>query len=57
MPQDFVFVWNDLLLGLTLLDQEHQPLTVGIANLQPPLVLFVVLNRFNMRGLFAGSVK
>src|SRR5437867_4220496 len=73
---DFVFVWNDLLLGLTLLDQEHQPLTVGIANLQsahlarqdvisagallailPPLVLFVVLNRFYVRGLFAVSVK
>ncbi len=31
---DFVFVWNDLLLGLTLLDSEHAPLTVGIANLQ-----------------------
>ena len=73
---DFVFVWNDLLLGLTLLDQEHQPLTVGIANLQsahlarqdvisagallailPPLVLFVALNRYYVRGLFAGGVK
>lgn len=73
---DFVFVWNDLLLGLTLLDQEHQPLTVGIANLQsahlaqqdvisagallailPPLALFVALNRYYVRGLFAGSVK
>jgi ABC-type glycerol-3-phosphate transport system permease component len=31
---DFVFVWNDLLLGLTLLDSDHAPLTVGIANLQ-----------------------
>jgi ABC-type glycerol-3-phosphate transport system permease component len=73
---DFAFVWNDLLLGLTLLDQEHQPLTVGIANLQsahlarqdvisagallailPPLVLFVALNRYYVRGLFAGGVK
>ena len=73
---DFVFVWNDLLLGLTLLDQEHQPLTVGIANLQsahlaqqdvisagallailPPLILFVALNRYYVRGLFAGGVK
>jgi ABC-type glycerol-3-phosphate transport system permease component len=73
---DFVFVWNDLLLGLTLLDQEHQPLTVGIANLQsahlarqdvisagallaiiPPLLLFVVLNRYYVRGLFSGGVK
>ena len=33
---DFVFVWNDLLLGLTLLDRDHQPLTVGLANLQAP---------------------
>jgi ABC-type glycerol-3-phosphate transport system permease component len=31
---DFVFVWNDLLLALTLLDADHAPLTVGIANLQ-----------------------
>lgn len=73
---DFVFVWNDLLLGLTLLDQEHQPLTVGIANLQsahlarqdvisagallailPPLLLFILLNRYYVRGLFSGSVK
>jgi ABC-type glycerol-3-phosphate transport system permease component len=73
---DFVFVWNDLLLGLSLLDREHQPLTVGLANLQsphlaqenlvaagsiiavlPPLVLFAVLNRYYVRGLFAGGVK
>ncbi|MGH2429694.1 MAG: carbohydrate ABC transporter permease [Candidatus Limnocylindria bacterium] len=73
---DFVFVWNDLLLGLTLLDADHAPLTVGIANLQsahlaqqdvisagallailPPLVLFVALNRYYVRGLFSGGVK
>lgn len=73
---DFVFVWNDLLFGLTLLGQEHQPLTVGIANLQsahlarqdvisagavlailPPLLLFVALNRYYVRGLFSGGVK
>jgi ABC-type glycerol-3-phosphate transport system permease component len=73
---DFVFVWNDLLLGLTLLDQAHRPLTVGLANLQaphlnqndlisagaimailPPLLLFALLNRVYVRGLFAGSVK
>jgi ABC-type glycerol-3-phosphate transport system permease component len=73
---DFVFVWNDLLLGLTLLDREHQPLTVGLANLQaphlsqedlvsagsimailPPLLLFALLNRYYVRGLFAGGVK
>jgi ABC-type glycerol-3-phosphate transport system permease component len=73
---DFIFVWNDLLLGLTLLDRDHQPLTVGLANLQsphlaqedivsagammailPPLILFAVLNRYYVRGLFAGGVK
>ena len=73
---DFVFVWNDLLLGLTLLDRDHQPLTVGLANLQaphlsqedlvsagsimailPPLLLFALLNRYYVRGLFAGGLK
>jgi len=73
---DFVFVWNDLLLGLSLLDRAHQPLTVGLANLQsphlaqenlvaagsiiavlPPLALFALLNRYYVRGLFAGGVK
>jgi alpha-glucoside transport system permease protein len=73
---DFVFVWNDLLLGLTLLDRDHQPITVGLANLQaphlaqenlvsagsiiailPPLLLFALLNRYYVRGLFAGGVK
>jgi ABC-type glycerol-3-phosphate transport system permease component len=73
---DFVFVWNDLLLALTLLGRDHQPLTVGLANLQsphlaqddlvaagsilailPPLLLFAALNRFYVRGLFAGATK
>jgi ABC-type glycerol-3-phosphate transport system permease component len=73
---DFIFVWNDLLLGLTLLNRDAQPLTVGLANLQsphlaqedivsagailailPPLLLFALLNRLYIRGLFAGSVK
>jgi alpha-glucoside transport system permease protein len=73
---DFVFVWNDLLLGLTLLDRDHQPLTVGLSNLQaphlaqedlvsagsimailPPLLLFALLNRYYVRGLFAGGLK
>ncbi|MDN5859415.1 MAG: carbohydrate ABC transporter permease [Pseudonocardia sp.] len=73
---DFIFVWNDLLMGLTLLDSDHRPLTVGLANLQapqlnqddlisagsimailPPLLLFALLNRYYVRGLFAGSVK
>ena len=65
-----------LLLALTLLDRDHQPLTVGLANLQtphlaqedlvsagtimailPPLLLFAALNRFYVRGLFAGATK
>jgi alpha-glucoside transport system permease protein len=73
---DFIFVWNDLLLALTLLGRDYQPIQVGLANLQsphlaqqdlvsagailailPPLILFAVLNRYYVRGLFAGSVK
>jgi alpha-glucoside transport system permease protein len=73
---DFVFVWNDLLLALTLLGREFRPITVGLANLQsphlaqqdivaagsilailPPLVVFALLNRYYVRGLFAGGVK
>ncbi|HET7397353.1 MAG TPA: carbohydrate ABC transporter permease [Intrasporangium sp.] len=73
---DFVFVWNDLLMGLTLLDADHRPVTVGLANLNapqlnqddlisagsilailPPLLLFALLNRYYVRGLFAGAVK
>jgi ABC-type glycerol-3-phosphate transport system permease component len=73
---DFVFVWNDLLLALTLLGKDYRPITVGLANLQsphlaqqdivaagsilailPPLVVFALLNRYYVRGLFAGGVK
>jgi ABC-type glycerol-3-phosphate transport system permease component len=73
---DFVFVWNDLLLALTLLGRDYRPLTVGLANLQsphlsqqdivaagsilailPPLALFMLLNRYYVRGLFAGGLK
>lgn len=73
---DFIFVWNDLLLALTLLQREFQPIQVGLANLQsphlaqqdlvsagailailPPLILFTVLNRYYVRGLFAGGTK
>jgi len=73
---DFIFVWNDLLLALTLLQREFQPIQVGLANLQsphlaqqdlvsagailailPPLVLFAALNRYYVRGLFAGGTK
>lgn len=73
---DFIFVWNDLLLALTLLQREYQPIQVGLANLQsphlaqqdlvsagamlailPPLILFAALNRYYVRGLFAGGSK
>ncbi len=73
---DFIFVWNDLLLALTLLGRDFQPIQVGLANLQsphlaqqdlvsagailailPPLALFAALNRYYVRGLFAGGVK
>jgi alpha-glucoside transport system permease protein len=73
---DFVFVWNDLLLALTLLGEDFRPITVGLANLQsphlaqqdivaagsilailPPLLVFAVLNRYYVRGLFAGGLK
>jgi ABC-type glycerol-3-phosphate transport system permease component len=73
---DFIFVWNDLLLALTLTGRERQPLTVGLANLSsphlaqenlvaagsilailPPMMLFATLNRYYVRGLFAGATK
>ena len=73
---DFIFVWNDLLLSLTLLGRDRQPLTVGLANLSsphlaqdnlvaagsimailPPMLLFAGLNRYYVRGLFAGATK
>ncbi|MGH3440671.1 MAG: carbohydrate ABC transporter permease [Nitriliruptorales bacterium] len=73
---DFIFVWNDLLLALTLLDRAFQPIQVGLANLQsphlsqqdlvsagamiailPPIALFATLNRYYVRGLFAGGGK
>lgn len=73
---DFIFVWNDLLLALTLLQRDYQPIQVGLANLQsphlaqqdlvsagailailPPLILFAALNRYYVRGLFAGGTK
>lgn len=73
---DVIFVWNDLLLALTLLGRDYQPIQVGLANLQsphlaqqdivsagaimailPPLILFMALNRYYVRGLFAGGTK
>ena len=73
---DFIFVWNDLLLALTLTGRDRQPLTAGLANLSsphlaqenlvaagsilailPPMLLFALLNRYYVRGLFAGATK
>jgi ABC-type glycerol-3-phosphate transport system permease component len=65
---DFVGVWQriDLLFALTLLDRDHQPITVGLANLPaphqenlllPPLLVFALLNRNYVRGLLAGGIN
>jgi ABC-type glycerol-3-phosphate transport system permease component len=76
---DFIFVWNDLLLALTLLGTRGAvapPIQVALSNLQgqnlprqdvvsaaammailPPLLLFAALNRFYVRGMFAGGAK
>lgn len=76
---DFIFIWNDLLLALTLLGTRGAvapPLQVALSNLQsqnlprqdvvaaaaimailPPLLLFAALNRFYVRGMFAGGTK
>ncbi|MEL7978326.1 carbohydrate ABC transporter permease [Isoptericola sp. F-RaC21] len=72
----FLWVWNDLLVGLTFAAPEYQPLTVKIAELAGtrggdwylltagafiamvvPLVVFVALQRFFVRGMLAGAVK
>ena len=76
---DFIFVWNDLLLALTLFGTRGEvapPIQVALSNLQsqnlprqdvvsaaammailPPLVLFALLNRYYVRGMFAGGAK
>ena len=76
---DFIFVWNDLLLALTLFGTRGEvapPIQVALSNLQsqnlprqdvvsaaaimailPPLLLFAALNRFYVRGMFAGGTK
>jgi len=65
---DFVQVWRriDLLFALILLDRDHRPITVGLANLAaphqvnlllPPLLLFALLNRNYVRGLLAGGIN
>lgn len=72
----FLWVWNDLLVGLTFADTGNRPLTVAIAELAGtrggawyllsagafismivPVVVFLSLQRYFVRGLLAGSVK
>ncbi|MDF9877315.1 carbohydrate ABC transporter permease [Cellulosimicrobium cellulans] len=72
----FLWVWNDLLVGLTFADTTSYPLTVRVAEMAGsrggdwhiltagafisiivPLVVFVALQRYFVRGLLAGSVK
>ncbi|MFD6179562.1 MULTISPECIES: carbohydrate ABC transporter permease [unclassified Isoptericola] len=72
----FLWVWNDLLVGLTFANPAYQPLTVKIAELAGtrggdwylltagafiamvvPLIVFIGLQRFFVRGMLAGAVK
>jgi alpha-glucoside transport system permease protein len=72
----FLWVWNDLLVGLTFAGNERAPLTVAVANLAGtrgtawhllsagafvsiivPLIVFVSLQRYFVRGLLAGGLK
>lgn len=72
----FLWVWNDLLVGLTFTDMGSRPVTVAIAELAGsrggqwhlltagafismivPIVVFVALQRYFVRGMLAGSVK
>lgn len=72
----FLWVWNDLLVGLTFTSTEYRPITVAIAELAGsrggqwhlltagafismvvPIVVFIALQRYFVRGLLAGSVK
>ncbi|MCL1868979.1 MAG: carbohydrate ABC transporter permease [Promicromonosporaceae bacterium] len=72
----FLWVWNDLLVGLTFTSAGNRPLTVAVAELAGsrggqwqllsagafismvvPLVVFLALQRYFVRGLLAGSVK
>ncbi|QAY63873.1 carbohydrate ABC transporter permease [Xylanimonas allomyrinae] len=72
----FLWVWNDLLVGLTFTRAGSRPLTVAVAELAGsrggqwqllsagafismivPLVVFLALQRYFVRGLLAGSVK
>ena len=72
----FLWVWNDLLVGLTFANTGSRPLTVAVAEMAGsrggdwhvltagafismivPLIVFMSLQRYFVRGLLAGSVK
>ncbi len=72
----FLWVWNDLLVGLTFANRDSRPLTVAVAEMAGsrggdwhvltagafismivPLIVFMSLQRYFVRGLLAGSVK
>jgi alpha-glucoside transport system permease protein len=72
----FLWVWNDLLVGLTFGSTETKPITVVVADLVGtrgsawhllsagafvsialPVIVFVSLQRFFVRGLLAGGLK
>ncbi len=72
----FLWVWNDLLVGLIFASTDISPLTVRVAELQGsrgqewqrltagafvaiivPLIVFLGLQRYFVRGLLAGGLK
>ena len=72
----FLWVWNDLLVGLTFAGPELRPITVTVADLVGtrgsawhllsagafvsiilPVIVFVSLQRYFVRGLLAGGLK
>ncbi|GAB6939922.1 carbohydrate ABC transporter permease [Isoptericola variabilis] len=72
----FLWVWNDLLVGLTFAGPAYRPLTVAVAEMAGtrggdwyllsagafismivPLIVFIALQRYFVRGMLAGAVK
>ncbi|WP_300080352.1 carbohydrate ABC transporter permease [Propioniciclava sp.] len=72
----FLWVWNDLLVGLTFASAEYRPITVMIAEMVGsrgqawhvlsagafvamllPVIVFLSLQRYFVRGMLAGGVK
>ena len=72
----FLWVWNDLLVGLTFGNTDSRPITVAVAELTGtrgsawhllsagafvsiiiPVLVFISLQRFFVRGLLAGGLK